>query len=298
MTYRFVMVVLAWMFAACACGGGRKAAEYPPVADDSREVDVVANESEDISGDIAAAEAATHLPASVVAVAHTPLGDTKPVLTIASPRAKLYRKDIELKLDLSGWELAPAPGQHVHLIVDDRPYIALRDISKPRDLLKLIEETTGKPLEPGSHILRAFPSRAHHESVKTDGAFAVVVFHYKKRTPGFAFNPRAPFLTYSRPKGCAKAGQALMLDFYVSNCDLGTEKDDCAVELAFHNAVDASSEELPDVQKTLTGWQPHHFENLQPGTLDIELTLMRDGKKLEGAYTSAARSIEVKESCQ
>ena len=43
-------------------------------------------------------------------------------------------------------------------------------------------------------MLRAFPGWATHESVKRDGAFALMVFHVGRRTENFAFDRRAPLL--------------------------------------------------------------------------------------------------------
>src|SRR5260370_20048262 len=65
-------------------------------------------------------------------------------------------------------------GQHIHVILDNEPYEADYDPAKP------FSPADGKfnNLSPGSHTMRAFPSREWHESIKEpDGSdFDMITF--------------------------------------------------------------------------------------------------------------------------
>src|SRR2546426_6778364 len=58
-------------------------------------------------------------------------------------------------------------GQHIHFILDNQPYVPLYS-TKP---------FAAKNIAPGTHTIRAFPSREWHESIKDPGAFAMVTFN-------------------------------------------------------------------------------------------------------------------------
>lgn len=112
-------------------------------------------------------------------------------------------------------------GQHIHVILDNEPYEANYDPNKP------FSPDSGKfnNLSPGTHTLRAFPSREWHESIKQADAadFDMIVFNVGQAT-ATGIDKKAPLLTYSRPKGEYKLNddpRGLMLDFYVTNATLG-----------------------------------------------------------------------------
>ena len=134
---------------------------------------------------------------------------------------------VDVTLTLQGMSLkAPTPGegandlayskdgQHVHVIVDNEPYMAMYD-------------TTFKigGLAPGPHTIRAFPSRSWHESVKKPGAFVARTFYVGEKSGEEPFNPEQPLLTYSRPKGeyVGTDARKIMIDFYIANCELGPD---------------------------------------------------------------------------
>lgn len=79
-------------------------------------------------------------------------------------------------------------GQHVHLIVDNRPYTAVYDLDE-----------VAVALAPGPHTLFAFAGRSYHESVKTSGAGDFVNFYVGD-----------------------DSGE-IMLDFYLVNVELGSD---------------------------------------------------------------------------
>jgi hypothetical protein len=159
---------------------------------------------------------------------------TGPSVRIVAPRMDqvLESGDVHLMLDLRDYvvsmakpkEGGPNPyaegsGQHVHVIVDDAPYVAVYDndgkwqkgewyadangngaydagetftdmgAQKAIDLPKALKPADPKPLAEGTHVVRVFPSAGPndakgakwHESRKNPGAFAWVRFHVKAR---------------------------------------------------------------------------------------------------------------------
>jgi hypothetical protein len=164
-----------------------------------------------------------------------------PEVRIVAPRADQVfevvdgKHPVEVVIDLRNYEIGKVEdgknGQHVHLILDNAPYEAVYDVSKP---FRLPLKEDAPPLAEGTHVLRAFPSAGpkdahgalHHESRKNPGSFAWVKFHVKAPGgPNADFDPKAPLLTYSRPKGDYRIGSPehskFLIDFYVGNAKLG-----------------------------------------------------------------------------
>lgn len=224
-------------------------------------------------------------PVRVVAAERTPLEGKAPSIRVLRPRngQTIRRGDVKVIVRLKNWKLEEAPGKHIHVIVDNEPYMAIRDVKKPLDLNELVQENLGHELAEGTHLLRTFPSRATHESVKEDTPFAMVVFNYKKKSDDWDFDPKAPLLTYSRPKGCYPEGERILLDFYLSNVEDGLATDGTKV----HYKVD-------DVEGDITEWSPHYIENLQRGEHTVELQLVgADGQPVAGPFNDTTRSIQV-----
>jgi hypothetical protein len=135
--------------------------------------------------------------------------------------------------------------------------------------------------------VRVFPGRGHHESVKDAGAFDVKTLHWKQKTPDFTFDPKAPLLTYSRPKGCVDAGTRMLLDFFVSNTTLGPTGH------RVHYVIDG------DVNGDIVAWTPHYVENLAVGEHKIELVLQdQNGAPVAGPFNSIERTIKVAQDCK
>src|SRR5690606_7738068 len=149
-------------------------------------------------------------------------------------------------------------------------YIAVRDVSRPLNLSELVQANLGHAIEPGTHLLRTFPSRPNHESVKQGTPFAMAVFHYQSRSE-LEFDAAAPLLTYSRPKGCYPAGERILLDFYVSNGEMGEGEGQPQVRYSV-----GQSAQGPLARGTLTQWVPYWIENLPPGEHPVHLELLKD----------------------
>jgi hypothetical protein len=227
-------------------------------------------------------------PVQVVAGENTPLEGAPPTLHFKTPReGQLIKAEtVEVSFDVKNWSLTP-DGNHIHLIVDNEPYIAVRDVSKPIDLRALVQKELGHELAEGTHVLRAFPGRGHHESVKEAGAFDERTFSFKIKSPDFKFDAKAPLLTFSRPKGCVDLGARALLDFYVLNAKLG------ATEYRVRYAIDGT------LGGDIVSWTPHFIENLPEGEHKIELQLQDpNGAPVPGPFNDTTRTFRVAKDCK
>jgi hypothetical protein len=227
-------------------------------------------------------------PVQVVAGENTPLEGAPPTLHIKTPReGQLIKAEtVEVSFDVKNWPLAP-DGNHIHLIVDNEPYIAVRDISKPVELRALVQKELGHELAEGSHVIRVFPGRGPHESVKEPGAFDSRTFSFKTKSPDFKFDAKAPLLTFSRPKGCVDLGARALLDFYVLNAKLG------AAEYRVRYAIDGT------LAGDIVSWTPHFIENLPEGEHKIELQLQDPhGAPVLGPFNDTTRTFRVAKDCK
>lgn len=282
------------------CGGSDVRAPFPNVTVTDQSADdmgLAAPEAETSGGEESAsseegeeapsAERAPPAPPRLVVGETTPLEGTTPRLRITAPEdgATIRSGNVTVRLNLTDWPLAAPTGPHVHLIVDDEPYIAIRDVSAPIDLNALVQSSLGHELAEGTHVVRVFPSRGHHESVKDAGAFAAVTFHYRRRTEGFSFDASAPLLTYSRPKGCNVAGERVLVDFFVTHATLapgGTR---------VRWTLDGRTGEI-------TAWLPHWIELLPIGEHSLRLELIGpDGAPIPGPFNDTTRRFTVAERC-
>jgi hypothetical protein len=103
--------------------------------------------------------------------------EAAPALRIMEPAdgATVDGANVAIRLDLSGELKGYAPGKdpatgmgnHIHVILDNAPYEAYYDISKPFEL---------RNVTAGTHTLRVFASRPWHESYKNEQAFDMVTF--------------------------------------------------------------------------------------------------------------------------
>ncbi|MEP7196498.1 MAG: hypothetical protein ABI851_08255 [Saprospiraceae bacterium] len=141
-------------------------------------------------------------------------------------------------------------GQHIHLIIDNKPYEAK------------YASSFNYPVDSGEHYILSFLSRSYHESIKTKTAnrlvFATVENHsFKKIVP-----VNNPMVFYSRPKGVyiGNDTKKVMLDFYLANCELGSSYKIKA--------------EVNDTSFLIDHWQPYYIEGLPMGENKIILSLI------------------------
>ena len=164
-------------------------------------------------------------------------------------------------------------GQHIHLILNNAPYMAKYD------------EDFEVELESKHYVALAFLSRSYHESVKGKDAFAISQFTVGDGAVEKA-DFTAPHMFYSRPKGKYVGADAkrLMLDFYLVNADL--------------------SEGGMNVKATINGtefrlkkWAPYVIEGLPMGEVTIKLELLdKDGNAVPGPFNSVERTVTLAES--
>ncbi|MEN3334943.1 MAG: hypothetical protein V7641_4308 [Blastocatellia bacterium] len=198
-------------------------ASCEPAATNSNSTNVNSNTA-------AAAAQAPGMPADAVPVPEAPgyfkagpSGHVSLKFTAPIEASSLDSNAVAATFSITGYPIYQDParkkGQHIHVILDNEPYEADYNPSVPFSPDKF------KNLAPGTHSLRAFPSREWHESIKEDDAadFDYVVFNVGAATP-VVVDKKLPLLTYSRPKGDYKFKddpRGLMLDFYVTNATLG-----------------------------------------------------------------------------
>jgi hypothetical protein len=194
--------------------------------------------------------------------------------------------DFAVKLDVKNWQTAQG-SNHVHLILDNKPYKAIYDTKAP---VKLSELAAGAALDEGLHVIAAFPSRANHESVKTKGALTVVPFWIGKKGDAAKDFTKKPMLIYSRPKGDYNGEMAnhVLVDFQVFGVTLAEGKE--------HVHVTVSG---PGIDKPVEGHvekfgTPLYMDNLQNGSYTLKVELMDGSNKvIEGPWNSTTRTIKV-----
>jgi hypothetical protein len=165
-------------------------------------------------------------------------------------------------------------GQHIHFIMDNKPYVALYEPTHDVTLAKNTE-----------HYLMTFLSRSYHESLKNDGAG--LVYHFKIDDKGKLVRldkPKTPMIFYSRPKGdyLGKDTENVLLDFYVQNAALGN----------YYKVKATITAGGKDTSILLSEWKAKFLHNLPMGKATVKLTLVdKDGNKVEGPETEVSRDI-------
>ncbi|UIR55377.1 hypothetical protein LZQ00_14020 [Sphingobacterium sp. SRCM116780] len=164
-------------------------------------------------------------------------------------------------------------GQHIHFILDNKPYVALY---KPENTITLALNS--------EHYLLSFLSRSYHESIKTTAASKLVKFKLDK--DGKVVQESAvtsPSLFYSRPKGEYKGEdtKVLLLDFFLVNTTLAADG----------NKVIA---DVNGKQFTLDKWGPYEIKGLPLGDAKVKLTLVdKDGNAITGDNVSVERAFKL-----
>lgn len=289
MRTRAPWVVLGFL---AACGGGNDNLPPPPPAPPPPPSAAVTPPTTAVAAVDASvptpppAPPVTLLPGAAAPDPAAPL----PIVKIASPtKDQVVPQDkantFEVKLDVKNWKTATG-GQHVHLILDNKPYKAVYDTTQP---VKLNELAEGAEITEGQHVLVAFPSRPTHESVKTKDALAIVQFWVGKKGDAKT-DLKKPMLIYSRPKGAYKGEMAshVLVDFQLANETLAEGKD--------HVAISVTG---PGIDKELTAkvekfGTPYYLDNLQNGSYTVKLELQdKDNKLIEGLWNSTTRKITI-----
>jgi hypothetical protein len=173
------------------------------------------------------------------------------------------------------WKLGP----HLHVILDNNPYIAVYDLDKPLVL---------SDLSAGTHTLRVFASRPWHESFKNEGAYAQMQFHVLTKSDDNNPDPNLPLLTYSRPNG-GYGAEPIMLDFYLTNAPLhitGEDNpDDTLSDWRIRCTINGES-------FVLDRWQTVYLKGFKPGKNWVELEFLdNQGNPVKNVFNSTVRMI-------
>ncbi|MEZ5345915.1 MAG: hypothetical protein R2681_10215 [Pyrinomonadaceae bacterium] len=243
-----------------------------------------------------------------------------PELTVESPKENetINSSTVKIKVkiggDLKGLKMGKdesGAGNHVHVILDNQPYVAHYMWDEGFELRNVTD---------GEHTLRLFASRPWHESYKDTKAFKIIKFTVKdgkadetKPTTDANDNTMAdaksgenkaegadveestagnvdfqkPLLTYSRPKGEYKGAdaEAIMLDFWLLNAKLSGDGGE-------YNVRYTVNEGEPQL---IEKWEPIWLKGWKEGKNTVKLELVdKDGKLVEnGGYNSTTREITV-----
>lgn len=169
-------------------------------------------------------------------------------------------------------------GQHIHFILDNKPYVALYE---PKHEVTVPINT--------EHYLLCFLSRSYHESVKSPKAAVLARFKVdEKGKLSKLDSPTTPMLFYSRPKGdyLGKDTSNLLLDFYPTNATLGANN---RIHVQVNNETNGRSASF-----MLDSWKAQFIQGLGTGKATVVLTLTdKDGKALEGPNTTISRTINL-----
>lgn len=162
-------------------------------------------------------------------------------------------------------------GQHIHLLIDDKPYAA-RYTSSFDDV----------EISDGQHYMLAFLSRSYHESIKTKDARVALVMNVQNQSIRKSNVLNEAMIWYSRPKGTYK-GKAntdkVMLDFYVLN----------TVIQEGGNQVKA---DINGEIHMLKSWNPYYIEGLPMGKNKITLSLVdREGNLIIAPQNPISREF-------
>jgi len=163
-------------------------------------------------------------------------------------------------------------GQHIHLILNNEPYLAFYEPSFTHEL------------DAGNYVVLAFLSRSYHESIKNPNAAVLTQIqvgegYYEKA------DLSAPHLFYSRPKGeyTGEDTKNILLDFYLANTTLSETG----------NKVIAT---INGTEFTISEWQPHFIKGLPMGEVTIKLELVDSSRSLiPGPFNSVQRKISLTE---
>ncbi|MBY5958915.1 hypothetical protein KUV50_12255 [Membranicola marinus] len=161
-------------------------------------------------------------------------------------------------------------GQHLHIIVDSKPYSAQYTSSFDFDISN------------GQHHLLAFLGKSYHESIKEPAAHIARLVDVEDGNITNEWNIPTPTLFYSRPKGTyvGKDAKKILIDFYPVNINIG---EDAKIMLQINGE-----------QYYLYEWHPFFIEGLPYGdnTIGIQLVDL-NGQPISGVITSHYRKFRL-----
>ncbi|WP_414422443.1 hypothetical protein [Synechococcus sp. W60.1] len=206
----------------------------------------------------------------------------RPQVQILSPKPGevLSERQVTVRFAVQGYPLFQDPqlglGPHLHVVLDNRPYIAHYDADAP---------LVFKDLEPGSHTLRVFAGKPWHESFKNSEAYAQVSFHVLAPTPEYVPQPQLPLLTYNRPTGSYGA-EPILVDFWLANAPVRESLlSDLPRDWRIRYTLNGQS-------GLLDRWESFYLKGFRPGRNVMVLELVDSkGDPIRNVFNSAAREI-------
>ncbi len=224
-------------------------------------------------------------PPEVIQTLRQALEIYQPQVAILSPQPDEVLQDSTVKVQLQVQELPIFKnaeldmGPHLHVILDNQPYIAVYDLNEPLVL---------PDLPPGTHTLRVFASRPWHESFKNEGAYAQTTFHIFTKNQDNNPDSAQPLLTYSRPKGSYGA-EPILLDFYLTNAPLHLvaqeNPDDDIADWRIRCTINGNS-------FVLDRWQSIYLKGFKPGNNWVQLEFLDEqGNSVKNVFNNTVRLI-------
>jgi len=161
-------------------------------------------------------------------------------------------------------------GQHLHVIVNKKPYSAQYTPSFNFDIPN------------GQHHLLVFLSKSYHESLKHPEAHISRLIDVKDGNITNEWDIPDPALFYSRPTGnyVGEDTKKILLDFYPVNVELGV---DAKIKLQVNGE-----------QYYLYEWKPYFIEGLPYGDNDVGIRLVdMNGEPIRGTINSHFRQFKL-----
>ncbi|OGN64692.1 MAG: hypothetical protein A3E80_00360 [Chlamydiae bacterium RIFCSPHIGHO2_12_FULL_49_9] len=182
-------------------------------------------------------------------------------------------------------------GQTIHVVIDNEPYFPVNEPAiDPFNEEGFYYDTSYKfeipyRLSEGLHVVRMFPARSFGEALKGENTFFATYFYVgsQKKNPGLNIN--GPYLTYNEPSDQLplSAGKPVLLDFYLTNCELSSDGYKVKVTIDGKN------------RRTLTSWQPYYIYGLGRGRHKVRLQLIdQDDAVVPGDFNDVQRTIIIR----
>lgn len=223
-------------------------------------------------------------PPSVIQELRRSLETYRPQVKILAPKSNETLQDDTVSVQLEVKDLPMFQdselklGLHLHVILDNQPYIPVYDVKKPLILSNL---------PPGTHTLRVFASRPWDESFKNEGAYAQVTFNVFTKSDDN--NPESqPLLTYSSPQGDFGA-EPILLDFYLTNAPLQVGGKDILKNEIGDWRIRCT---INDESFIIDRWESIYLKGFKPGKNWVKLDFLDgQGQLVKNVFNTTVRSI-------
>lgn len=184
-----------------------------------------------------------------------------------------YELKADSKNNLTGLCANSKDGQHIHSIIDNKPYTA---IYKTDQIIKEDNQ---------NHLALSFLSRSHHQSIKHKNAFKLIELNPNNNSP--QFNLKKPYLFYSRPKGTYidKDTREILLDFFLVNTSISPKANKVKITIdSIHTFY-------------IQEWKPYLIKGLSMGDHIVTLNLVdKKFKSISTPFLPVTRKFTLQQS--